>query len=148
MNDFILYYLWYLKLIVVSCGIIRDNGLILIAQRNSTSSLEANKWEFPGGKVEVLEDPKVCLIREIKEEMNIDIAISSLFDVVYQVYDLGADKIHVILIAYLADFVKGDIAAIDCQNYKWVDPCELSGFDFVVADISLLNKYISSIKSI
>ncbi|MCX6356680.1 MAG: NUDIX domain-containing protein, partial [Candidatus Aureabacteria bacterium] len=62
-----------MKSIICAAGIIRRGEAILIAQRKPDSNLEPLKWEFPGGKIEFTEDPKVCLAREIKEEMDFEI---------------------------------------------------------------------------
>ena len=58
---------------VATAAIILHKKKVLIAQRKKDSWLEANKWEFPGGKVEQNETYEDCLIREIKEELGITI---------------------------------------------------------------------------
>ncbi|NSW92570.1 MAG: NUDIX domain-containing protein [Firmicutes bacterium] len=55
---------------VTAALIVKDNQ-ILIAKRKSNAKL-ANKWEFPGGKIEAGETPEECLRRELKEELNIN----------------------------------------------------------------------------
>ena len=58
----------------VTCAIIEKAGKVLLAQRGPPMDLP-NKWEFPGGKVRQGESPSVCLVREIKEELGIDITV-------------------------------------------------------------------------
>lgn len=61
-------------MILVTAAIIIKNNKVLIAQRKPYGYL-ANKWEFPGGKIENDESPESCLVRELKEEFSIDIKI-------------------------------------------------------------------------
>ena len=61
-------------MINVTAAIMERNGKIFIAKRSSNSRLP-NKWEFPGGKVEVGETPEQCLRRELKEEFDIEVTI-------------------------------------------------------------------------
>ena len=71
-------------MINVTAAIIKRGGKILIAKRSSTSSLP-NKWEFPGGKIEVGETPEECLARELYEEFNIIVTVGDFIaESVYQ----------------------------------------------------------------
>ncbi len=65
-------------MIKVTAAVIRNDGKILITQRSMFDKL-ALKWEFPGGKIEAGETAEECLVREIKEELNIDIKIDKFF---------------------------------------------------------------------
>jgi len=58
----------------VAAGVITDNDKVLITRRALKENF-AGGWEFPGGKIELNETPEDCLIRELKEELNIDISI-------------------------------------------------------------------------
>src|SRR3712207_4944430 len=64
-----------------------ETSRILIAKRLASSKVEAGKWEFPGGKLELFESPEACLAREIREELSLEIEVGELFDVVSHVYD-------------------------------------------------------------
>jgi mutator protein MutT len=118
----------------VSCGIIRKDDRILIAQRMPDSFLEANKWEFPGGKIEPGESPEQCLIREIKEELGISISVDRLLTKNTHVYKKDGKDMEVHLNAFLADWIQGDPKNIACQAFRWVNKEELSGFPFVEGD--------------
>lgn len=130
------------KIIVVSAGIIEKEGKILIAQRKKDSTLEPNKWEFPGGKVELFEDPKTTLIREIKEELDISIEIKELFDVVSYNYELPNKKIHIILIFYNAKYLSGKLKNIECQDSKWINKKQLINFEFAGGDKPVVEKLL------
>ncbi|EAX47152.1 NUDIX hydrolase [Thermosinus carboxydivorans Nor1] len=66
----------------VTAAIIINDGKVLIAQRAENQKL-AGKWEFPGGKIESGETPEECLIREINEELGINIEVNDFFGKVY-----------------------------------------------------------------
>ncbi|HPW40926.1 MAG TPA: 8-oxo-dGTP diphosphatase MutT [Bacillota bacterium] len=123
--------------IVTAAAIIRD-GKVLIAQRQQGSHMEY-KWEFPGGKLEPDETPEECIIREIKEEMDIDIEV----DDIYKVVKFKYEEKDILLLCYLCRIIKGDGRAIECNDFKWVTKDELPGFDFVPADLPIVEKLIN-----
>lgn len=119
-------------MINVSAAIIERDGKVLIAKRSSTSSLP-NKWEFPGGKVEVGESPEECLARELLEEFEIFVTISEfLAESVYQY-----DKKTVRLIAFRVHY-DGDITVMNAHDdVKWVPVEELLDYDLAPADVTI-----------
>jgi len=114
----VIYELMTGKAILVKASIIQKNNLILIAQRKKDSNIEPNKWEFPGGKIEFLEHPEDCLKREIKEELEIIISIDKLQTVNSHIYSINKKKYHIILMAFLCNFVGGklEILNVKIQN--------------------------------
>lgn len=128
-----------MKQIVVTAGIIHNSTQILIAQRKPDCKLAPNMWEFPGGKLELNETPKECLVREIKEELNLDIQDLKLFDVVSHNYN---NEVNVVLIFFNATSKNSEFILKDCQNAKWIDRTQLKDFDFAPADISVVEKIL------
>ncbi|MBU7006740.1 8-oxo-dGTP diphosphatase MutT [Phosphitispora fastidiosa] len=126
-----------MKILVVTAAIIENNGKFLIAQRKKGSH-QGMKWEFPGGKVEQGEDPEACLIREIKEELDINVEVGDIFKVVSHIYE---DR-QVILLCYLCSLKGGQPSCIDCQDWKWADPEEMMGYEFAPADIPVVRKLL------
>lgn len=126
--------------LLVTIGIIKRNSLFLIAQRKSDSYLEPSKWEFPGGKVETLEHPENSLKREIKEELNVEVSIKNIFDVNSHIYFRDNKKIHIVLIAYLVQWISGEAQNLECQDSKWVKINELQNYEFVAGDIPIMEK--------
>jgi 8-oxo-dGTP diphosphatase len=119
----------------VTAAILINNGKVLIAKRKATEKL-GNMWEFPGGKIEDGETPEECLKREIREEFNIDIEVGNFFgESIYQ-YKHGAFQ----LLAFFASWKNGDLSPTVHEEYRWVPIKELSKFDFLPADIPLVNK--------
>jgi len=131
------------RLLHVAAAIIHKNEKILIAQRKPDSFLEPNKWEFPGGKIERTEQPEECLIREAKEELNIDITVKQLFMMYTHTYHKNHNHYPIQLLIYLAHWKGGDIQTKDCQDYAWVTTDELSEYDFVEGDKPVLKKLFS-----
>ena len=124
-------------MIDVSAALIFHNGRLLIAQRPNDSHL-GGLWEFPGGKCEPNETFEQCLIREIREELGIDIAIGQLFDEITHAYP---ERI-VHLKFFVCQWIGGKPQALDCASFKWVTKDELSQHDFPAADAQLLQKLL------
>jgi 8-oxo-dGTP diphosphatase len=119
----------------VVAAIIKDKDKILIAQRNSKDHL-AGKWEFPGGKIKPGETPEECLVREIREELRIDVEIGSFYD--DNIYGSKDQAIH--LLFYRAEIINGKVTAIVHDNVKWITIKELARFDFAPADIPIVKR--------
>jgi 8-oxo-dGTP diphosphatase len=126
--------------IICSAAIIRKGQKILIAQRKADSKLEPLKWEFPGGKIEFAEDPRVCLVREIKEEMGTEIEVGNIFEVVSHNYRKDGETYHVLLLCYLCNYLRGEPRPIDCHDVRWVGCQDIAHYDFAAADIPVVKK--------
>lgn len=120
-------------MIQVVCAVILKENRILIAQRSETMTLPL-KWEFPGGKIENGEDEKEALAREIMEELNIEIL--PFKRVSAHIHDYGSFKID--LIAYLCNYVSGEIVLLEHQDYKFIEFENLLNFDLAEADIPVV----------
>lgn len=121
--------------IEVAAGIIRRGQQILISQRGGNSHL-AGYWEFPGGKRKSGESFEECLIREVREELNIEVAIERLFDEITYEY---SEKI-VTLRFFLCMVQKGDVKSLEGQPYVWAELAALSQYAFPPADQAILHK--------
>ena len=128
---------------IAIAAIIRKNNKILIAQRKKDSWLEPNKWEFPGGKVEPSETYEKCLIREIKEELGITISIDKLFLKTTHIYVKNNQDLPITIIAYLTDWLEGEVRNIDCQDSRWINIKDIKQYDFVAGDIPIINKLLA-----
>jgi 8-oxo-dGTP diphosphatase len=129
---------------VGTAGIIRKEKKILIAQRKQDSWMEPNKWEFPGGRVEVGETYEECLLREIREELGIKISIDRLFMTTSHTYMRQGEAFPITLWVFLADWKEGEVRNLDCQDSRWVDPKDLTHYDFAAADIPIVNALLDS----
>ncbi|MCX9084154.1 MAG: 8-oxo-dGTP diphosphatase MutT [Candidatus Methanoperedens sp.] len=119
----------------VTAAIIIKDGLFFIAKRKKSDKL-ANKWEFPGGKIENGETAEECLKREIEEELRINVRIGDFFGESFYQYPQGAIQ----LFAYWVNWESGSIELMAHDEYKWVSLSELDNYDFAPADIPLVKK--------
>ena len=123
--------------LIVTAALIRKGNQILIAQRKQGSHL-ALKWEFPGGKLASNETPEEGLVREIEEELGITIKVSDIYKVVAHNYP-GK---KVLLLCYECEYLRGEVKAIDCNDFKWIKPAELLQFDMAPADLPIVEKIL------
>jgi 8-oxo-dGTP diphosphatase len=122
----------------VTCAIIYDNGKILVAQRAENMDLPL-KWEFPGGKIEENESAKACLIREIKEELNIEIEVKRAFKSNCHSYKEGRE---IELIPFLCGYISGHLVIREHRKILWVEPKNLTKLDWADADVPIVIDFI------
>lgn len=119
----------------VSAALIFRNGKLLITQRHAQSHL-GGLWEFPGGKREPAESFEGCLIREIREELGVEISVGNLFEEITHAY---AEKtVH--LKFFRCELSAGEPRPLGCEAVKWIVKSELADYDFPAADTRLLDK--------
>jgi 8-oxo-dGTP diphosphatase len=123
-------------MIDVTCAIIINGDKVLATQRSEKMNLPL-KWEFPGGKIERNETAIECIIRELKEELNIEIEIVSKLTA--HPYDYGEFKIN--LIPFVCNFLAGDIILTEHKDYKWFAKDDLRTLDWAPADIPVLEEF-------
>lgn len=124
--------------IVVTAAVIERGDLVLITRRRPDASLEALKWEFPGGKMEAGESPEKCLRREILEELALDVTVGPLVGVSSHVYPSpSGEALHILLLCYRCSS-DGEPQALEVDAFRWVSRSELNRFEFAAADVPLL----------
>ena len=109
-------------------GIVRKEDKILILKRHPKSRNNPHKWEFPGGKVDPGEFFDVALIREFKEETNLDVKIESLFEVVQDEFISRRTNqpISTVQLMMNLEIIRGEVQISDeHEDYKWVSKEEL-----------------------
>lgn len=120
-------------MIKVTCALLIKNGKILIT-RNGESSDHAFQWEFPGGKTKTLETDRECIVREIKEELELKInVIEALVPVEH---DYGIKKIK--LIPFICTIKSGNLKLNNHIEEKWITINELNRMNFSEADKLLI----------
>jgi 8-oxo-dGTP diphosphatase len=118
----------------VTAAILVDRRKILIAKRGAGDIL-ANKWEFPGGKVEADETPEECLMREMMEEFHIQVSVQEFLGESVYHYDHGSIR----LVAYRTFWEGGELLPRVHADFAWVTADQLEDFDFAPADLTFVS---------
>ena len=128
-------------MIDVVAAIIRNNeGKILIAQRNLKKS-QGGLWEFPGGKIEPGETQEQAIVREIKEEIDMDIKYDSYFD--EKVYEYPERTIK--LIALNCIEIGDNYKVLEHERIEWISKEEFKNYNFAPADRYFVEKLFKEI---
>lgn len=128
-----------MNFIEVGCAIVRKEGKFLIAQRREGDSF-AGYWEFPGGKCEANETMEACIVREIKEELDLTICATKLLCRSKHVYPTKKISLHF----YLCDWISGEPRALECQDFRWIVADELKDFKFPEGDEEILRDLVEN----
>jgi mutator protein MutT len=123
------------RAIEVSAALISRADQLLITQRHALSHL-GGLWEFPGGKREAGETFEQCLVREIREELGVEISVGGLFAEIR--HDYPEKSVH--LKFFLCTLLAGEPQPLDCAAVKWIDRAQLDAHEFPAADAQLLEK--------
>jgi len=121
--------------LVVAVALVDAEGRVLIAQRPEGKQL-AGLWEFPGGKVEPGERPEAALIRELKEELGIDVKEACLAPFVFTSH--AYESFHLLMPLYLCRRWSGTVQAREHAALKWVRPNRLRDYPMPPADEPLV----------
>jgi 8-oxo-dGTP diphosphatase len=125
-----------MKIILVSAvALIDPDGRVLLAQRPEGKSL-AGLWEFPGGKVEPGETPEAALIRELKEELDIDTWSSCLAPLTFASHSY--DDFHLLMPLFACRKWQGTVRSLEGQQLAWVKPNQLRDYPMPPADLPLI----------
>ncbi|CAL1690026.1 CTP pyrophosphohydrolase [Brevundimonas subvibrioides] len=121
--------------LVVAAALVDVDGRVLIAKRPEGKAL-AGLWEFPGGKVEPGERPEAALIRELNEELGIDVQEACLAPFVFASH--AYESFHLLMPLYLCRRWSGLVVAREHAALAWVRPNALSDYPMPPADAPLV----------
>jgi 8-oxo-dGTP diphosphatase len=124
------------KNMLVACAIIEQDGKILAVQRSELMKLPL-KWEFPGGKIKQGESPEQCVIREVSEELNLQITVGQSIPSVSHDYP----DFSVTLYPFICAIISGKITLHEHKALLWLSPHELCSLDWVAADFPVISTY-------
>jgi 8-oxo-dGTP diphosphatase len=118
-------------LLVAACALVDVDGRVLMCQRPHGKSL-AGLWEFPGGKLEPGETPEACLIRELREELGIEVSAACLAPFVFASH--GYQDFHLLMPLYLCRRWQGTPQPLEHPQIRWVRPSRMDELPMPPAD--------------
>ena len=121
--------------LVAAVALVDKDGRVLLSQRPANKQL-GGLWEFPGGKVEAGERPEAALIRELKEELAIDVAQSCLAPLTFASH--AYEDFHLLMPLYVCRRWKGIATGAEGQDIAWVRPQKLKDYPMPPADVPLI----------
>ncbi len=122
-------------LLVVAAALVDRDGRVLIAQRPEGKQL-AGLWEFPGGKVGPGETPERALVRELREELGIEVCLECLAPFAFASHSY--EHFHLLMPLYVCRDWEGDLAPREGQNIAWVRASRLGDYPMPPADLPLI----------
>jgi 8-oxo-dGTP diphosphatase len=117
--------------LVAAVALIDVDGRVLLAQRPEGKPL-AGLWEFPGGKMHPGETPEAALIRELDEELGIDVAAECLAPFTFASH--AYEAFHLLMPLYVCRKWQGIVTPREGQRLKWVRPKQLADYPMPPAD--------------
>jgi 8-oxo-dGTP diphosphatase len=120
--------------LVVACALVDVDGRVLIAKRPEGRPM-AGLWEFPGGKVEAGETPEMAMIRELNEELGIDVKPACLAPFTFASHTYEA--FHLLMPLFICRTWGGEVRPREGQEIAWVRAKRLSDYDMPAADVPL-----------
>ncbi|MDJ0896481.1 MAG: bifunctional GNAT family N-acetyltransferase/(deoxy)nucleoside triphosphate pyrophosphohydrolase [Alphaproteobacteria bacterium] len=122
-------------ILVVAVALVDADGRVLLAQRPAGKAM-AGLWEFPGGKVEPGEPPESALIRELREELDVDTEESCLAPLTFASHSY--DSFHLLMPLYVCRVWRGKPNGKEGQRLAWVRPARLADYPMPPADAPLI----------
>lgn len=122
-------------MLVSAVALVDADGRVLLAERPAGKSM-AGLWEFPGGKVNQGETPEAALIRELKEELSIDVTASCLAAIAFASHTY--DDFHLLMPLFACRVWKGEPQGLEGQALQWIRPIRMGDVAMPPADAPLV----------
>ena len=132
------------QIAVVAAVIVRDGKILVAKKRSDQGRFTAGKWEFPGGKIEGNESHVDALIREIGEELRLQIEVKRHLATTSHLYD---GKITIQLFVYLCK-PTSDLEVLEHETVEWVTPAELYSLDLSPADAKAVPAIVEAVRDL
>lgn len=125
----------------VSCAVIVREGMILAANRSSSVS-NSGSWEFPGGKPLANETPQDCVVRRVREELNLSInVVDKLTPFTVRMNEEKTFNIH----PFVAEINNGNVELTHHSRAEWFMPMQLMGLAWPETDLPIIDEIVSRI---
>ncbi len=121
--------------LVAACALVDADGRVLVTRRPPGKAM-AGLWEFPGGKVEAGELPESCLIRELKEELGIEVSTACLAPLTFASH--AYEDFHLLMPLWVCRRWQGTVSAMEGQELAWARPQRLREYAMPPADEPLI----------
>lgn len=128
-----------MRTVIVAAGIVIEHGKVLLSRRKQGTHLEG-LWEFPGGKVEPGEDPRVALARELDEELGIDTIVGEIVDVTFHRYEDAGKAVLLLFFEATRTVTSKEPSAVDVAEVAWFESSSLDPSKFPPADVAVIGK--------
>ena len=128
-----------MKIIEVAAGLVFRDGKLLITQRHAKDHL-GGLWEFPGGKRRPEESFADCLVRELHEELGIEVEVGEVLESLTHEYPERTVRLEF----FRCRWKKHEPQALGCSAFKWISAAELALHEFPAADARLLKRLQAS----
>jgi 8-oxo-dGTP diphosphatase len=125
--------------LIVSAAILRRQKRVLITQRPAGKP-HGGLWELPGGKLDGHESPRQALRRELREELDLEVAVGDVFEVIYHRYDWGP----VLILAFECQHLAGVLRHLEVSDHRWILPEESDQYPLLPADRPIFAKLRAS----
>lgn len=126
-------------LLVVAAVLINEKGEVLLAQRPEGKRL-AGKWEFAGGKIEEGETPEVALVRELHEELGIEVRPEDMENFWFLSHSYPEFDFHLLMPVYICRKWQGEPKPLEHSALCWAYPNDMHKLDMIEADNELVER--------
>lgn len=124
-----------MSFVLVAAGVCIESERVLVSRRRAGTHL-AGHWEFPGGKVGVDEDPRDALVRELREELGIEVEVAAPLEVTFHRYP--ETTVLLLFFEVTRTTSSPEPQALEVAEVRWVDDDALGKLDFPAADLDVL----------
>lgn len=121
--------------ILVTAAVVFDGEKVLLTRRPDDKR-HPGFWEFPGGKVDPGESPEQALCREMREELDVEVRVSGIYEVVFYRYEWGS----VLILAYHCELLTDTLRDLGVAEHRWVLPREMVNFNILPADQPIIDR--------
>jgi|SRR5210317_191620 8-oxo-dGTP diphosphatase len=121
--------------ILVTAAVVFDGEKVLLTRRPDDKR-HPGFWEFPGGKVDPGESPEQALCREMREELDVEVRVSGIYEVVFYRYEWGP----VLILAYQCELLTDTLRDLGVAEHRWVLPREMVNFNILPADQPIIDR--------